>query len=496
MEKIFVVVPCSEEQKVNFATFMLKGEAENWWRGAREKMVTTGIPLQWDNFKIVFLDKYFPQSERRQKEAEFLQLQQGDMTVGQYVDKFEELAKFSLYLQHLPNDEWKASKFEQGLKPEIQNIVGALEIRDYPTLVNKSRIVEKTLGKVQIDKQNTWKRKREDAKFHQNDRFKKEWNKGKNAMTGGSKVEGCPKCGKSHKGACLQGQWICYRCHAPGHLARERPMTKKGAGSEPKPQAKGRVFTLSGVKAKGVDNLIQGICFLNNEPLVVLFDSGAIHSFISCDCVKRLNLSVSSLPFQLSVTTPAKDEVLTSHICMNCSLVIHGKHFLVDLICLPLHGLDIILGMDWLSTNQVVLNCFTRTVEFPSSPIAPQLSITSLCVNASQFFQCVVEGGQVSVLLLSSKSEVKLELSTIPVVNEFEYVFPENVTTLPPEREVEFSIDLMPGAGPISIAPYRMSPLELSELKSQIEELISKQFIRPSVSPWGLYYWSKRKMVA
>jgi hypothetical protein len=70
-------------------------------------------------------------------------------------------------------------------------------------------------------------------------------------------------------------------------------------------------------------------------------------------------------------------------------------------------------------------------------------------------------------------------------VNEFLDVFPDDITSLPPEREIEFSIDLMPGAQPISVAPYRMSPVELRELKSQLEELLRKHFIRPSVSPWG-----------
>ena len=73
----------------------------------------------------------------------------------------------------------------------------------------------------------------------------------------------------------------------------------------------------------------------------------------------------------------------------------------------------------------------------------------------------------------------------IPVVREFEDVFPEEVLRLPPRREVEFSIDLVPRAGPISIAPYRMAPTELVELKKQIEGLLEKQFIRPSASLWG-----------
>jgi len=71
------------------------------------------------------------------------------------------------------------------------------------------------------------------------------------------------------------------------------------------------------------------------------------------------------------------------------------------------------------------------------------------------------------------------------VVHEFEDVFLDEVPGLPPSREVEFSIDLIPGIGPVSMAPYRMSPAELVEFKKQIEELMAKQFIRPSTSPWG-----------
>jgi len=75
--------------------------------------------------------------------------------------------------------------------------------------------------------------------------------------------------------------------------------------------------------------------------------------------------------------------------------------------------------------------------------------------------------------------------SVIPVVQDFGDVFPEEVPRLPPSTEVEFSIDLVPGTGPVSMAPYRMAPIELVELKKQIEELMEKQFIRPNTSPWG-----------
>ena len=76
-------------------------------------------------------------------------------------------------------------------------------------------------------------------------------------------------------------------------------------------------------------------------------------------------------------------------------------------------------------------------------------------------------------------------LKDIPIVKEFPYVFPDDISGLPPDREVEFTIDLIPGTEPISIPPYRMAPAELRELKAQLEELLSKGFIRPSISPWG-----------
>src|ERR1044072_4218696 len=89
--------------------------------------------------------------------------------------------------------------------------------------------------------------------------------------------------------------------------------------------------------------------------------------------------------------------------------------------------------------------------------------------------------------MLYSSTEVKRKAKSdeLPVVNEFPEVFPEDVSELPPEREVEFTIDLIPRTSPVSMAPYRMSASELAELKKQLEELLEKKFIRPSVSPWG-----------
>ena len=78
-----------------------------------------------------------------------------------------------------------------------------------------------------------------------------------------------------------------------------------------------------------------------------------------------------------------------------------------------------------------------------------------------------------------------MKLENIFIVREYPEVFPKDLPGIPPEREVEFGIDLIPGSHPISEAPYRMAPAELEELKKQLEELIEKGFVRPSISPWG-----------
>ncbi len=88
------------------------------------------------------------------------------------------------------------------------------------------------------------------------------------------------------------------------------------------------------------------------------------------------------------------------------------------------------------------------------------------------------------ILVKDSNSETPT-LESVPVVNEFPEVFPEDLPRVPPEREIDFGIDLLPDTQPISIPPYRMAPAELKELKEQLKDLLDKGFIRPSISPWG-----------
>nr|XP_027192748.1 uncharacterized protein LOC113787770 [Cicer arietinum] len=404
--------------------------------------------------------------------------------------KFEALSRYSRYLRDNPQDEWKAIKFEQGLRPELQSFIGILEIRDYPTLVNKSRVAEQKMQALEAEKPKekfnpVGKRfHNRDNKFQKNLRPVPTISKDKQGQALISKNKGCENCGFNHGDqSCPAARITCLKCGKVGHYAR---CCKSEGQARSRPQNQGRVVTLQGEEVNESDGLIKGMGFIKNKKIIILFDSGATYSFISLSCVKALQLTISCLPFDLCVTTPAEKNLTTSTACLNSTLVYQNVPYNVDLICLPLSGLDVILGMDWLSSNHAVINCSDKSILFaPQSRAIDSPHSSKYFVSALACHRYLVEGAQGYMLLFSSKVEVEDNLTLMPVVGEFLDVFPNDVSSLPPNRELEFSIDLVPGCGPVSIAPYRMSTLELEELKKQLEDLLEKGFIRPNVSPWG-----------
>jgi len=213
--------------------------------------------------------------------------------------------------------------------------------------------------------------------------------------------------------------------------------------------------------------------------VLVLFDSGATHSFISDACVGRLSLVTRDLGCELLVSTPSSGQVATSSVCVGCSMVVAGHRYKVNLVCLPLEGLDMILGMDWLSNNHIIIDCGQRSLVFPEHEGLELISIREAVKALQDAAMCFM------VVAKPEKKSVAEMIQYIPVANEYVDVFPNEVSGLPPSRDIDFTIDLIPGAGPVSMAPYRMAPAELVELTKQIEELLEKQFIRPSASPWG-----------
>jgi len=155
--------------------------------------------------------------------------------------------------------------------------------------------------------------------------------------------------------------------------------------------------------------------------------------------------------------------------------------FKLDLVCLPLKHMDVIFGMDWMLTFGVNINYLTKSVTF-SKPVD---EVGGKFLTAEQVKKSLDSEASVFIMFALLKESREKGVGDLSVVQEFPEVFPYDITNLSSEREVEFAIDLVPRTSPISIAPYRMSTSELGELKKQLEELLKKQFIRPSVSPSG-----------
>jgi len=158
------------------------------------------------------------------------------------------------------------------------------------------------------------------------------------------------------------------------------------------------------------------------------------------------------------VSTPASGLVRTSSLCARLLVEVEGRRYKVNLICLPLQGLEVILGMDWLSANRILIDCREKKLLFPDSE-EPEL------VSSQGVKRELQDGAHCYMIFTHMDVERGETTSVIPVVQDFEDVFPEEIPGLPPSREVEFSIDLVLGTGPVSMAPYRMAPAELVELK-------------------------------
>ncbi|GJZ29042.1 putative reverse transcriptase domain-containing protein [Tanacetum coccineum] len=158
-------------------------------------------------------------------------------------------------------------------------------------------------------------------------------------------------------------------------------------------------------------------------------------------------------------------------IVRGCKLEIEGHIFDIDLIPFGKGSVDVIIGMDWLSKHKAAIICHEKVVRIP--------------LRNGEVLRVVGERPEEKVRQLRSVKVEKHKMEEIVVVKDFPKVFPDDLSGLLPVREVEFWIELIPGAIPVSKSPYRLTPSKMEELSGQLKELQEKGFIRPSSSPWG-----------
>jgi hypothetical protein len=276
----------------------------------------------------------------------------------------------------------------------------------------------------------------------------------------------------------------CFNCGKSEHFIKDCPYPKQNRSnnqqsSRSSAQVKGNAanntvgknirktgqvyYTQVATTPEG-EPIMMGMFLVANHPLVILFDSGASHTFISKKFVEKHCIPYTESREGFKFHSPG-GQIFTKEVAYQVPVTLAERGFPTNMIVLKGQDIDVILGMNWLAQHKAILNTDIRTIRLSygqeevllSIPVAIPAKLTGIVYEA-----------------------IIPEIQDIMVVCEFPVIFPEDLPGLPPERDVEFVIELKPGTAPISRRSYRMPPNELAELKTQLQDLLEKGFIRPS----------------
>jgi hypothetical protein len=189
---------------------------------------------------------------------------------------------------------------------------------------------------------------------------------------------------------------------------------------------------------------------------------------MSFTCAKKAKLSLMASGAPYMISTPG-GRVDADHVVQKIPLELSWRIFSTNLIILSGQDIDAIIGMGWMKLHRAVLDIADRLVH----------------LDSPMYGKVILHLPMISLIKASLHHMVELKLEDIHVVWEFPDVFPDDLLGMPPERVIEFKIELQHGTTPIANAPYKMSPVKMNELKIQLQGLLDKGFICPSTSLWG-----------
>ncbi|GJX55384.1 hypothetical protein Tco_0285281 [Tanacetum coccineum] len=212
-------------------------------------------------------------------------------------------------------------------------------------------------------------------------------------------------------------------------------------------EATTRAYAVGNARKNPDSNVVTSTFLLNNRYASILFNTGADMSFVSTAFSSQIDIVPTTLDHDYDVELADRKIIGVNTIIRGCTLNFLNHPFNIDLMPVELDSFDVI-------TQKYLLKV------------------------------CDVFLAHVTTKKAEDKSKEK-RLKDVPIVQDFPEVFPEDLPGIPPTRQVEFQIDLIPGAAPVAWAPYQLAPFEMKELSDQLQELSDKGFIRPSSSPWG-----------
>ncbi|GJU91831.1 putative reverse transcriptase domain-containing protein [Tanacetum coccineum] len=458
MESVFHISNCTVENQVKFATCTLHSVALTWWN---------------THVKTVGHDAAY-----------------GRMFL-------EESDKIKKYVGGLPD---MIHRSVVASKPKTMQ--EAVEIA--------TELMDKKI-RTFADRQTENKRKQDNNQQQQPQNKRQNTGRAYAAGTGEKKLYGgskplCPKCNYHHDGPCAPK---CHKCNRVGHLARDcrspananTANNQRGTGTGQKPtcyecgaqghfkrecpklknnnnrgnpagnvNAPAKVYAVGHAGTNPDSNVVTGTFLLNNRYASILFDTGADRSFVSTAFSPQIDITPTALDHYYDVELADGRIIGLNTILRGCTLNILNHPFNIDLMPVELGSFDAIIGMDLLVKYQAIIVCAEKIVRIPWGN-------KTLIVHGDR-------SNWETRLETEDKSEKK-RLKDVPIVRDFLDVFPEDLSGLPPTRQVEFQIDLIPGAAPVARVPYRLAPSEMKELLEQLKELSDKGFIRLSSSPWG-----------
>nr|GEZ66252.1 hypothetical protein [Tanacetum cinerariifolium] len=280
----------------------------------------------------------------------------------------------------------------------------------------------------------------------------------------------CNKCGKiRHKsrdcwskvvatGANAQSVMTCYGCEEKGHIKTNCP-----ARNNPGNEARGQAYALRDGDQNLGPNVVTGTFLLNNRYARVLFNSGSDKSFVNINFSRLIDLEPVKVNHSYEDKLADGRVVSTNTILRGCALNLVNYLFEIDLLPIELGTFDVIIRMDWLMLHDAIIICGKKEVHMP-------LKNRTLVVKGDD---CVSRLKVVSCMKVKKYVDRGSHL----------FVAQLDLPGLPPPQQVEFEIELVPGAAPVVHAPYRLAPSKMKELAKQLQELLDKGFIRPSSSP-------------
>ncbi|XP_060195272.1 uncharacterized protein LOC132624523 [Lycium barbarum] len=434
MERVFEQLECSDAAKFKYVVSLLQKDAYDWWVSVPNAKAKPPV-LTWNDFVKEFHMKYVPPAYHDAKKKEFLNLEQGGMSIAEYQQKFLRLSRYAGGI--INNKKDKCRRFEDGLNNSIRKSVVVLQHKNF------CKVVSAALTWEMIDKEQALEMKTSSGKLMQIQevRLKGEGLTVPKLVLFSSQPKLWPRQDWRASGA-------CFNCGSFDHKVKDCP--------NPNPTSSPR---MEGSVQKPITTPSQG------------------------------NKGVRSRNTQASESrATARAYAMRQRGDQDGADVV--VVFPADLIEMPFQDYDVIIDMDWLHRYHAVVDCRSKHVTFRAPSLSHiivqgERSLTSNIISAVVARKMVSQGCEAYLAHIFDTHLESPSLKDIPVVCEFPNIFPENLPGLPPEREVELPIEVIPGTTPISITPYRMAPTELKELKNQLQELLEKGFIRPSVSPWG-----------